>query len=105
MPDSRWKRAERELATLFGTTRLANVGKGQPDFRTDKYAVQVKTRLTLPAWLTDAVAQACRDCTPGELPIVVLNEVSQGRKARRLLVLDLDAWMAAEPKEGADDAA
>lgn len=105
MGDTRWKRAEREIAKLFDTTRLANNGRGQPDFRTDRYAVQVKTRLTLPAWLTEAVEQACRDGRPGELPIVVLNEVSRAKKARRYLVLPLEAWMGAEPEEGDDDVA
>lgn len=94
MADKRWKRAEREIAALLGGVRLPNNGKGQPDVKAGRYAVQVKTTTALPAWLVGAVDQACRDCGPGELPVVVLNQVSQGKQARRLLVLDLARWLA-----------
>ncbi len=67
-------------------------GAGQPDIRAHGWAVQVKTRKELPAWLWAAVAQAQRDACAGEWPAVVLSEVTQGTRARRLVVLDFDAW-------------
>ena len=60
----------------------------------DARALQVKTRETLPGWLWAAVDQAARDAGPDERPAVVLNAVAQGRKARRLVVLDLDHFAA-----------
>ena len=89
MPDKRWKRAEREIAMALGGVRLPNNGRGQPDVRAGDVAAQVKTTQALPAWLTGAVEQAQADAAGGELPVVVLNEVTQGRRARRLVVVDL----------------
>ena len=91
---SRWKRQEREIAAALGTQRLPNVGRGQPDLRAHGWAVQVKTRTALPAWLWAAVDQARRDAGAGEQCAVVLVDVSQGRKARRLVVLDFETWCA-----------
>ncbi len=90
MSDQRWKRQEREVAALLGGVRLPNSGRGQPDVIAGTLAIQVKTTKALPAWLTDAVDQATRDAGADQLPSVVLNAVSQGRRARRLVVFDLD---------------
>lgn len=90
----RWKRAESEIARALGTERLPNSGTGQPDCRCPGWAVQIKTRKELPAWLKEAMAQATRDAAPGERPVVVLNEVSQGKKPYRLAVLLFDDWQA-----------
>lgn len=89
MADKRWKRAEREIAALLGGVRLPNSGHGQPDVIAGHLAVQVKTKTSLPGWLVDAVDQAIRDAGAEQQPIVILNLVGQGRKARRLLVADL----------------
>jgi hypothetical protein len=92
MSAQRWKRQERAIATALGVRRIPNSGAGQPDIRAAGWAIQVKTRQQLPAWLWDAIDQAQRDAGEGERPAVVLADVSQGRKARRLVVLDFDAW-------------
>ena len=95
MSADRWKRQEREVARALGTQRIPNNGAGQPDIRTpSSWAVQVKTRGELPAWLWAAVDQARRDAGPGERPAVVLSEVVPSRRARRLVVLDFDEWAA-----------
>lgn len=88
----KWKAQERAVAAALGGVRLPNSGAGQPDVKAGPYAVQVKARETLPAWLTGAVEQAERDAAAGEIPVVVLSEVSQGRKARCLVLMDFDAW-------------
>ncbi|MDP9359624.1 MAG: hypothetical protein M3R02_30915, partial [Chloroflexota bacterium] len=90
----RWKRAEREIAAALGGRRLPNSGTGQPDVRLPGFALQIKTRRELPAWLWAAVDQATRDAGPDERPAVVLNQVNQGRRARRLLVIDLEIFAA-----------
>jgi len=92
MSAQRWKRQERAIALQLRGQRLPNNGAAQPDIRAAGWAIQVKTRKELPAWLWAAVDQAARDAAPGEEPLVVLSEVSQGRKARRLVVLDFDTW-------------
>jgi hypothetical protein len=65
--------------------------------------LQVKTRKTLPAWLWAAIEQAARDAGPEERAAVVLAEVSQGRKARRLVVIEFETWQALAGLEGAPD--
>ncbi len=94
MSGQRWKRAERDIAALLGGVRLPNIGRGQPDVRAPGLAGQVKTMKALPLWLVAAVDQSERDADAGELPIVVLNEVRQGVRARRLLVVDLATLLA-----------
>ena len=89
MSGERWKRAEREIAALLGGVRVPNSGRGQPDVIAGNLAVQVKTRKDLPGWLEDALDQAIRDAEAGQQPVVILNRVSQGQKARRVLVADL----------------
>ncbi len=106
---TRWKRQEREIAAALGGVRLPNNGFGQPDVRAGRFAIQVKSRQTLPAWLTEAVDQAERDAAAGETPVLVVSQVSQGRKARRLVVLDFDHWRGMtggdRSPEGADEKA
>jgi hypothetical protein len=93
MPDTRWKKQERTVAALLGGVRLPNSGRGQPDVRAPGLAGQVRTMKALPLWLLGAVEQAGRDAEAGELPVVVLCAVTQGKRTRRLLVMDLDALM------------
>ena len=87
---SRWKNAERQIAAALGGQRLPNNGRGQPDVVAGPFRCQVKTTKALPAWLVAAVEQAARDAGADGVPVVVLNEVRRGVKARRLVVLDLD---------------
>ncbi len=90
----RWKRAEREIAAALGGRRLPNTGASQCDVRAGAWAVQVKTRQELPAWLRAAVEQAARDAGPDERPAVVLCEVRPRVKARRLVVIDFELFAA-----------
>lgn len=92
----RWKRAEREIAALLGGARIPNNGYGQPDVIAGHLAVQVNTKAALPAWFTDAVDQSIRDAGPDQQPVVIVNLVTRGRKARRFLVADLDRVLAPE---------
>ena len=96
--NSRWKNQERQIAAALGGERLANIGRGQPDVRAPgNWALQIKTRRTLPGWLWSAVDQAERDAGAGETAAVVLSEVQPGKRARRLVVLDFDTWAADVP--------
>lgn len=100
MPDKAWKAQERQIAALLGGVRLPNSGRGQPDVIAGNLAVQVKCTKALPAWLTAAVAQATRDAGPGQVPVVVVSEVRQGRRARRFVVLNLDSIVTGPPEKG-----
>ena len=75
MANSTWKAVERAVAAKMGGERLSNHALGQqtPDVETSAYSVEVKSR-TLPAWLTNAMAQARRNASSGKLPLVVLHE-------------------------------
>ncbi len=97
MRAGRWRRQERQIAAALGAQRLPNNGAGQPDIRAHGWAVQVKTRKQIPAWLWAAVDQAQRDAEIGERAAVVLSEVTPGKRARCLVVLDFDTWAADVP--------
>ena len=88
------RRQEREIARTLGTARQSDEGSGQPGLRIAGWAVRVVTRGTTPRWLWSQLDQATRDAEPGERPAVVLSDVVQGRKARRLVLLDFDEWRA-----------
>lgn len=90
----RWKRAEREIAALLGGVRLPNNGYGQPAVIAGNLAVHVKMRTSLPTWLLAAMDQSIRDARPEWQPGVILNVVSRGRKACRLLVAALDSVLS-----------
>ena len=93
MSEPRWKRHERLVARALGGERLPNTGKRGPDALAGPWAIEVKTRRTLPKWLLKAVDQAegAAQAT-GRLPLVVLVHVpGQGRRARRFALLPLEA--------------
>lgn len=102
MSSRRWKRHELEISKILGGVRLPNNGYGQPDVVAGNLAVQVKTRKSLPTWLTEAVDQSILDATnhgPDMLPVVVLSHGVQGKKSRRLVVMDLDHLLTLFPDE------
>jgi hypothetical protein len=90
----RWKRQEREIARSLGTERLPDGEAGRPDCRLPGWAIHIKTRATAPAWLWRALDQAARDSGEGEYPAVILSHVSQGKKARRVVLLDFAHFRA-----------
>ena len=98
MSDARWKRQERETAALLGGKRLPNSGRGQADIETEDLSVEHKCRV-LPDWLLDALDQAARNAG-GKAPIVIMIDAVQGRKARRVVVLDLDVFIAMQEEAG-----
>jgi hypothetical protein len=85
---------------MFGTERIPNNGFGQPDFivpateTRPQIAVQVKTKASLPAWFSDAMAQAVLDAanTGGEAvpSVVIVHAPGSGIKKQRYAVLRLE---------------
>jgi hypothetical protein len=98
-------RQQREIARALGTRQLLDDGSGQPDLRIAGWAVRVVARATTPLWLWSQLGRAARDAAPGERPAVVLSDVVQGRKARRLVLLDFDAWRRLVEAERSGDEA
>jgi hypothetical protein len=98
MADKAWKRAERQVAGILGGERQPNNGRAQADVLTPLFAVEHKSRRTLPAWLTRALRQASAGAE-GRMPLVVLTEARQGVKARRYALLTLDDLAALAPRD------
>ena len=70
-----WKALERRVAEVLGGERVGCTGQATADVLTPGgFAVEVKHREKLPAWLTGALAQAERNAPEGYLPLVVLHE-------------------------------
>jgi len=93
MSEPRWKRHERLIARLLGGQRLPNTGRRAPDALAGPWAIEVKTRRTLPKWLLTAIAQAEEGAEAmGRLPLVVLvHAPGQGRRAQRFALMPLEA--------------
>lgn len=102
MPE-RSKRQETEVAHRLGIpARNPTDGSRHPDVDAGPFAIEVKTRRALPKLVTDSMAQCCRAARPGQTPIVVLTEVSQGRQAARYVVMrfeDFQDWFGKLPEE------
>ncbi len=92
MTGGRWLRHERLIARALGTRRLPGAGYGQPDCRPPGWAVAILMRATAPGWLWDALDRAGRHRASGERAAVVLTAVSQGVRARRLVLLDFEEF-------------
>ncbi len=92
MNGGRWLRHERAVARALGARRLPGAGQGQPDCRPPGWAVAILTRATAPGWLWDALDRAGRHRAPGERAAVVLTAVSQGVRARRLVLLSFEEF-------------
>jgi hypothetical protein len=93
MSEPRWKRHERLVARALGGERLPNTGRRAPDALAGPWAVEVKTRRSLPRWLLAAIAQAEEGArASGRLPLLVLVLApGKGRKARRFALMPLEA--------------
>jgi len=75
MADAAWKRTERRIARLFGTTRVGPTGKLGPDIIGDKVAIQVKHRQKLPKWMQAAWDTIFRQAHEmGKLGLMVLHQ-------------------------------
>jgi len=91
MTDRAWKRQERQVAAALGSRRNPNNGEHRTDIDAGPFAIEHKSRRSLPRWLTGALQQA-RAGADGRTPIVVLTEVRQGVKAKRYVLLDFADW-------------
>lgn len=77
---------------MFGTKRSGPLGSNAPDFETDTYSVEVKTRKKLPVWLVDSLRQATDNASDGLVPLVILHEVG-ARYDNSIVVIKLDDFV------------
>jgi len=97
MADKTWKAVERAIAKRLGGERVGPSGKSTADVITPTLAVEVKMRRRLPAWLTDAMAQAAA-ASDGRLPILVLHQKGQRHDGDLVILRLSDFETLAEPE-------
>jgi hypothetical protein len=77
MPDKSWKVAERKVAEILGGERVPVNGRirgSAPDIEHPLLSLEVKSRRSIPAWLTEALEQATASSRDGRLPVAVLHQ-------------------------------
>jgi hypothetical protein len=101
MSEARWKVYERQVARALGGERQPNTGRRGPDALAGPWAIEVKTRRSLPGWLLAALHQAEAGArATGRLPLVVLvHAPGKGRKAQRYALMPLEALVAWEKNQ------
>ncbi len=108
MTNATWKHTERAVARALGGERASKHGQGEstPDVLTSAYAVEVKHRKELPAWLKEAMAQSVRNAPEGKLPLVVLHESGcrHGEDLVMMRLADFRDWFGGAPGETAGNA-
>jgi len=72
-----WKRCESRIAEIVGGRRIPVTGRKGADVLTDRLAVEVKARKSLPAYLLAWIEQAEAGAPDGRLPIVVLHQAGR----------------------------
>jgi hypothetical protein len=88
MPDKSWKVAERRVAEILGGERVPINGRQRgsaPDIVHDTLSLEVKSRKSIPAWLTEALEQATASSRDGRLPASVIHV--QGKPYADALVM------------------
>ena len=95
MKRSSWKAVERKVAKTCGGIRIPVTGldRDGADVTTEKWAVQVKCRAVLPAWLwawMGGIVQTAR--TTGRTGVLVLKRPGQ-RTDDALVVMTMKDWV------------
>lgn len=86
-----WKSAECRIAEILGGKRVPVSGRGvstAPDIEHPVLSVEVKSRASIPRWITDALEQAKSSARDGRVPAAVLHP-DRGRYADALVVCQL----------------
>lgn len=76
MSEKGWKRTERRVAEILGGRRIPVSGRQRgdaPDIEHDTLSLEVKSRKSVPAWLTEAMDQATASSRDGRLPVSVIH--------------------------------
>jgi hypothetical protein len=71
-----WKAGERRAAALVGGIRVPIPGRArgsEPDVAHPTLSLEVKTRVSLPAWLLEAVDQAVKSKRGDQVPLVLIH--------------------------------
>ena len=101
MTDKLWKATERTIANRLGGERVGCTGAATPDVVTDRLAVEVKTRNSLPDWLSKGLAQADTNASDDKVPVLILHETGT-RHDMDMCVMWLSDFEKLIEGEGAD---
>jgi hypothetical protein len=88
MTEKFWKYTERRIAALLGGTRVPVSGRQRgdaPDVDHPTLSVEVKSRKTIPRWITTALSQAEASAQEGQVPVAILH--ARGQRFDDALVL------------------
>ena len=101
MSEARWKVYERQVARALGGERQPNTGRREPDALAGPWAIEVKTRRTLPKWLLAAISQAedGAKATGRRHLLVLVHVAGRGKRARRYALLPLEALVTWEKNQ------
>lgn len=83
-----WKSAERRIAEILGGKRVPVSGRGRgdaPDIEHPVLSVEVKSRASVPRWISEALHQAESSSRDGRTPAAVLHP--DGGRYRDALVV------------------
>lgn len=94
MSDKRWKRLERDVATLVGGQRIPVTGERHgADVLAPMFAYQIKSRRSIPRWLWEWLSGIRRSASDGQVGVLVLHRpYDELREA--LVVVSLADWVA-----------
>lgn len=102
-----WKEAERQVARRVGGARVSNhaLGLRTPDVESSWLSLEVKHRKRLPVLITDTMAQARRNATPGKLVGAVLHEEGQRYDDAVIMIRlgDFEEWFIGEVVVGEEE--
>lgn len=101
MPDKAWKQLERRLAADLGGKRIPVTGidRHGSDIAHPLFAVQVKLRKCLPAWIFDWLSGICGSARPEQVGILVLK-TPRMKDADALVVLRWKDWVSLHGVDG-----
>lgn len=80
MPEKSWKATERRVAEILGGERVPVSGRvrgSAPDIEHPLLSLEVKSRKSVPAWLTEALEQATASSRDGRPPVAVVHEAGK----------------------------
>ena len=90
-----WKNYERLVAADLGGRRIPVTGidRDGADVVTDMFAIQVKLRKSIPAWLGQWLSGICATATDGRIGVLVLRKPRQDTKDALVVVRYAD-WVS-----------
>ena len=89
-----WKRAEKRIAKVIQGERTSHqhLGLRSCDIQTERYAVEVKSRKSLPLWFIEAMKQAERNTPQGKIAVLILHKDGWRYDTDDLVLMRIGDW-------------